>query len=83
MGLAGVLRRWWWVAAAPVFAGLALLFTFVSPYLIPNTSPLRDPQLLADARALERSEGLGGTRLASKTSTVSPARPTPSPRLRH
>jgi Zn-dependent protease with chaperone function len=61
MGLAGVLRRWWWVAAAPVFVGLALLFTFVSPYLVPSTSPLRDPQLLADARALERSEGVGNT----------------------
>ena len=39
----GSLRRWWWVAAAPAFVALALLFTFVSPYLIPNTSPLRDP----------------------------------------
>lgn len=61
MGLAGVLRRWWWVAAAPVFVGLALLFTFVSPYLVPSTSPLHDPRLLADARALERSEGVGET----------------------
>jgi STE24 endopeptidase len=63
MGLAGVLRRWWWVAAAPVFVGLALLFTFASPYLVPSTSPLRDPQLLADARALERSEGVGDTKV--------------------
>lgn len=63
MGVAGVLRRWWWVVAAPVFVGLALLFTFVSPYLVPNTEPLRDPQLLADARALERGEGLSGTRV--------------------
>ena len=31
MGLAGVLRRWWWAVAAPVFVGLALLFTLVSP----------------------------------------------------
>lgn len=63
MGLAGVLRRWWWVAAAPIFVGLALLYTFVSPYLIPNTAPLRDPQLLADARAFERSEGVGRTKV--------------------
>jgi STE24 endopeptidase len=63
MGLAGLLRRWWWVVAVPVFVGLALLFTFVSPYLIPSTSPLHDPRLLTDARALERSEGVGGTRL--------------------
>lgn len=61
MGLAGVLRNWWWVAAAPVFVGLALLFTLVSPFLVPNTSPLDDPRLLADAQALERSTGLAGT----------------------
>jgi STE24 endopeptidase len=63
MGLAGVLRRWWWVAAAPVLVGIALLYTLVSPYLIPNTTPLRSPQLVADARALERAKGLSGTRL--------------------
>jgi len=62
MGLAGWLRRWWWLAAAPVFVGLAFLFTLLSPYLIPNTSPLRDPGLHADARALERREGVKGTR---------------------
>jgi STE24 endopeptidase len=61
MGLAGPLRRWWWVAAAPIFAGLALLFTLLSPYLVPNTSPLREPWL-ADARALERKEGVEGTK---------------------
>lgn len=62
MGLAGRLRRWWWLAAAPVFVGLAFLFTLLSPYLIPSASPLRDPGLRADARALERSEGVKGTR---------------------
>lgn len=62
MGLAGRLGRWWWVAAAPAFVGLALLFTLVSPYLIPHTSPLRSPPLRADAEALERREGVEGTR---------------------
>jgi STE24 endopeptidase len=62
MGLAGPLRRWWWVAATPLFVGLALLFAFVSPYLAPDTSPLRERGLIADARALERSEGVEGTR---------------------
>jgi len=62
MGLAGLLPRLWWLVAAPLFVGLTLLFVFVSPYLIPNTSPLRDPELLADARALERSEGVSGTK---------------------
>lgn len=63
MGLAGVFRRCWWAVAVPVFVGLALLSTFVSPYLIPGTEPLRDPRLVADARALERSEGVDGARL--------------------
>jgi STE24 endopeptidase len=63
MGLAGWLRKWWWAAAAPVFVGLALLFTIVSPNLVPNTAPLDDPRLLADARALERSEGETGTKV--------------------
>jgi Zn-dependent protease with chaperone function len=63
MGLAGPLRRWWWVAAVPAFVGLALLFAFVSPYLVPNTSDLHNPRL-AEARALERVEGVKGTRFA-------------------
>jgi STE24 endopeptidase len=63
MGLAGVLRNWWWVAAAPVFVGLALLFTFIGPYLIPSTSPLDEPHLLGDARVLERAHGLTGTKV--------------------
>ncbi len=62
MGLAGLLPRLWWLVAAPLFVALTLLFAFVSPYLIPNTSPLRDPELLADARALERREGVSGTK---------------------
>jgi Zn-dependent protease with chaperone function len=63
MGLAGPLRRWWWVAAVPAFVGLALLFALVSPYLVPETSPLRDPHL-GEARGLERREGVEGTRFA-------------------
>jgi len=62
MGLAGRLGRWWWLAGAPAFVGLALLFAFAGPYLIPNTSPLKAPALRADARALERREGVEGTR---------------------
>lgn len=63
MGLAGVMRRWWWLAAAPVFVGLALLFTFVGPYLLPNTSSVHSPTLRAEARALERIERTGEARL--------------------
>jgi STE24 endopeptidase len=63
MGLAGVMRRWWWLAAAPVFVALALLFSFLSPYLLPDTSPVSDPALRAEARALERIQGTEEARL--------------------
>ncbi len=63
MGLAGVLRRWWWLAAVPAFLTLTLVYVFVSPYLIPNTEPLRSPTLEKEARALERIEGTGESRL--------------------
>lgn len=58
MGLARALGRHWWLAAAPVFVGLALLFAFVSPYLVP-TSRLDDPALAASARRLELREHVG------------------------
>jgi STE24 endopeptidase len=63
MGLARVLGRWWWAAAVPAFAGIALLFAFVAPFLIPSVHPLRDPKLLAEAGTLARSEGVGGTKV--------------------
>ena len=47
MALAGKMRRWWWVVAAPLFAALALLSALLTPYLITNTHPLRDPALVA------------------------------------
>lgn len=64
MALARLLRSWWWLAAAPLFVGLALLSTWLSFYLIPETKPLRNPATLADARALARAEGVPGTQVA-------------------
>lgn len=58
MGLAGFLRDRWWTIGGPVFVGLAALAALVSPYLIPDTHPLRDPALAAQARALAREEGV-------------------------
>lgn len=63
MGIAGFARRVWWTLAAPAFVGLALLFAFVSPYLIANTHPARNPVLRADAAALARAEGVAGTKV--------------------
>jgi STE24 endopeptidase len=54
MALAAPLRDRWWIGAAPVFTGLALLFAFLSPYLVPDQ---RDPgsALAEDARRIARA----------------------------
>ncbi|HEY2543975.1 MAG TPA: M48 family metalloprotease [Gaiellaceae bacterium] len=58
MGFARRWRRAWWLAAAPAFVGLALLFAFVDPYLL-GTHRLADPQLLRVAAQLEHKEHVG------------------------
>ena len=63
MGFAGLLKRTWWLAAAPIFVGLALLSTYLSIYLIPETKPLRDPVAAAEARTLAKVEGVPGTKV--------------------
>ena len=57
MGFARWLGDWWWIPAAAFFVGLATLFAFVDPYLLP-THKLRDAELAAQVRALERAEGV-------------------------
>jgi STE24 endopeptidase len=61
MAIAGKLKQLWWVAAVPVFVAIALLQTFVDPYLV-GGHPLRDddPALAAAALRLEHKEGLSG-----------------------
>jgi len=58
MGLAGPLRDLWWIPGGAVFVGLATLFAFLLPYLIPSQHKLRDPVLLADAQELAGEQGL-------------------------
>jgi len=58
MGVARFAPRRWWIAAAPVFVGLELLFAFASPYLI-GANRLQDAPLRAIATRLERAEGVG------------------------
>jgi STE24 endopeptidase len=62
MAIAGVLRRSWWALAAPIFAAFALLSTFLSIYLVPDTHPLRAEPTAADVRVLARKEGIPGTK---------------------
>jgi STE24 endopeptidase len=49
MALAAVFRRRWWLAATPVFVGLAILFAFLLPYFVVDERPA-PPELVADAR---------------------------------
>jgi STE24 endopeptidase len=57
MGLAGPLRRSWWIPGGAVFVGLAGLFAFLLPYLIP--SQVEAPRaVVAEARTLAEKEGL-------------------------
>jgi STE24 endopeptidase len=55
MGLARAVGGWWWLPAAPCFVGLAILFAFVSPYLL-GGKRLADPRLLTASARLERIE---------------------------
>jgi STE24 endopeptidase len=57
MGFARWVGNWWWLPAAPVFALLALLFAFVSPYL-GQTHRLTNPVLVREGRVLERRDHL-------------------------
>jgi len=59
MALARPLRQLWWIPAAGVFAGLALLFTFTAPFLIPDVQDVRDDRLAADSKRLARDQGVG------------------------
>ncbi len=57
MALAGRFPRRWWIAAAPIFIGLATLFSFIFPYLS-ATEPLRDADLQADAHRYAQAQGI-------------------------
>jgi STE24 endopeptidase len=55
MGFARRIGDLWWLPAAPVFVGLAMLFAFIYPWGI-STHPLYNPKLRAAATKLERIE---------------------------
>jgi STE24 endopeptidase len=58
MGLAGPLGERWWIPGGAVFVGLATLFAFLLPYLIPSQVSLRNPAIAADARRLAAELGV-------------------------
>jgi STE24 endopeptidase len=58
MGFARLLGDHWWLAGAPVFVGIALLVTFVGPYMS-GLQPLNDHTALVQAEhRLARTEGV-------------------------
>jgi STE24 endopeptidase len=61
MGLARWLGEGWWIPGAAVFIGLGLLFAFLTPWLVFDKHRLRDPKLAAQAKVLEKREGLART----------------------
>jgi STE24 endopeptidase len=62
LGFAGRFPRRWWIPAAGVFTALALLFSFVLPYVETlGTHRLRNPELRTAVRTLEQREGVART----------------------
>ena len=57
MALAGRFPRRWWLAAAPVFIGLAVLFSFIYPYLTPTDRLVR-ADLQAAGREYAAKQGI-------------------------
>ena len=57
MALAGRFPRRWWLAAAPVFIGLAVLFSFIYPYLTP-TDRLERADLQTAGREYAAKQGI-------------------------
>ena len=62
MALAGRFPRRWWLGAAPTFVGLAALFAFVTPYLVPTERAT--PKLRADARRFASAQEIETPRIS-------------------
>jgi STE24 endopeptidase len=61
MALGGWFPRRWWIPAAPVFASLVLLFTFVGGYLaMLGSHSVHQPRLRAVVKPLARKAGAPG-----------------------
>ena len=60
MALARPFPRTWWIPGGGVFTALALLFAFLSPYLIPDLGRLHRHDLRVAAKHLAKVEGVDG-----------------------
>jgi STE24 endopeptidase len=60
MALARWLGSWWWIPGAGVFAAIAALLIFVSPYLTEGLEPVKDPRLQRTYARFEKAQGVSG-----------------------
>ncbi|HEX3290638.1 MAG TPA: M48 family metalloprotease [Gaiella sp.] len=60
MALARWLGSWWWIPGAGVFAVIAALLVFVSPYLTEGLDPVKDPRLERTYQRFEKEQGVDG-----------------------
>ena len=60
MALARWLGSWWWIPGAGVFAVIAALLIFVSPYLTEGLEPAKDPGLQRTYERYEKAQGVDG-----------------------
>ena len=58
MFLARRLGEIWWIPGAFVFVAVGATFAFVQPYLLTDTSALKDPELRRAATSFERAQGV-------------------------
>jgi STE24 endopeptidase len=56
MALAGLTRRWWWVAAAVPLVAVAALATFIQPYLLIDVHSLESKRLSASAHEIAKEQ---------------------------
>lgn len=67
MGLARRLGERWWLAGGVFVAGAAVAATFLQPYLVTGTRPIRSAALRDTLAAYERQQGLGGVTVRIET----------------
>jgi len=60
MALARWLGSWWWIPGAGVFAAIAALLIFVTPYLTEGLEPAKDPRLQRTYERYEKAQGVDG-----------------------
>ena len=56
MALAGVMRRWWWVAAAVPLVAVVALVSFLQPYMLIDLHDLESRRLAASAREIAKDQ---------------------------